>query len=158
LRGVDGQLPILTLETMTAHLEESMALWIARAGARIFLVFGGVALFLSVVGVYGLRAYSVAQRTREIAIRMSLGASTNQTLWHVLKEGLWITAAGTLLGLVLALALAKMLGSFLYQVDAIDPLIFLAAPAILVAASVLACLVPARRASRIDPLVALKYE
>lgn len=158
IRKVDGQLPILTLKTMTGHLEESMALWMVRAGAKIFMVFGAVTLVLAVIGVYGLRAYSVAQRTREIGIRMSLGASANQTLFQVLREGLGITAAGTVLGLLLAAGIARLLGSFLYQVDSLDPVIFLTAPSILIAASVLACLVPARRASRIDPLVALKYE
>ncbi|HXV61226.1 MAG TPA: FtsX-like permease family protein, partial [Vicinamibacteria bacterium] len=158
VRAVDSRLPILTLETMSMFLEESMALWLVRAGARIFMLFGGVALLLSIIGVYGLRAYSVAQRTRELGIRIALGASRGQALWLVLSEGLRLTALGCFVGFLLAVALARALSSLLYEVEALDPLIFLLAPTVLIAASVFACLVPARRASRIDPLVALKYE
>jgi ABC-type antimicrobial peptide transport system permease subunit len=158
VRSVDEHLPILSLKTMRAQLETSMDLWLFRTGARMFSILGGLALLLAVVGVYGLKAYTVARRTREIGIRMALGASVRDTLWMVLKEGLWLTLWGAGIGLALAAAAGRLLSSMLYEVSPTDALVFGSAPLLLTAVSLLAAYIPARRAARIDPMVALRYE
>ena len=124
----------------------------------MFSLLGGLALFLAVVGVYGLKAYTVARRTREIGIRMALGATMHDTLWMVLREGLWLTLIGTGLGLTLALLTGRLLASMLYEVSPMDPVVLVAAPLVLTAVSLLASYIPARRAARVDPMVALRYE
>ena len=158
IRAVDGRLPVLALKTLPAHMEGSIDIWIVRTAARMFTIFGGVALLLAMVGLYGVRAYTVARRTREIGIRMALGASAGAVQQTVLREGLAVTAIGAGAGLVLALGLGKILASMLYHVSGADPLVFLAAPAVLVAVSLLACYFPARRASQVDPMVALRMD
>ncbi len=158
IRSFDATLPILALKTMRVHLDASGELWILRTGARLFAVFGAVALFLAVVGLYGVRAYTVARRTREIGIRIALGASTGQALRLVLKEGLLLSLIGIAIGLGLAALAGQLVGGLLYEVTATDWITFVTAPAILLAVSLLACYLPARRASRVSPLVALRYE
>ncbi|MBN9689425.1 MAG: ABC transporter permease [Verrucomicrobia bacterium] len=158
LQKVDAQLPILALHSLRTHFERNGPLWMVRVGAALFSVFAAIALMLSVIGVYGLKAYAVARRTREIGIRMALGAGQTDVLGMVLREGLQLTAAGLGLGLVLALGLASVLSSFLFEVPRFDPVVFAVAPLILALASVLACWLPARRASRVDPMVALRTQ
>jgi len=158
IRAYDAALPVLGLKTMQQHVEASFDFWIARTGAMLFSIFGGVALLLAVIGLYGIRSYAVAQRTREIGIRMALGAHPTDALRLVLREGVALTLAGAAAGLGLSLMLGKLLSGMLYQVSAIDPVVFLGAPAILGAVSLLACYLPARRASRVDPMIALRYE
>ncbi len=158
IRSVDNRLPVLALRTLHQHLEGSAELWIARTGARMFSIFGAVALLLAMVGVYGVRAYTVARRTREIGIRMALGANTGDTLRMMLREGVLVTSIGAGVGLALSLALGKVLSSFLYRVSGVDPLVFSVSAILLAAISLLACYLPARRASRIDPMIALRYE
>jgi len=158
VRLVDDRLPVLALKTMRAHLDSSFDIWLVRTGARMFAIFGGVALMLAMVGLYGVRAYTVARRTREIGIRMALGAHPANAQAMILREGLILTAIGAGAGLLLSAAVGKVLASQLYQVSAADPLVFLGAPAVLAAVSLLACYVPARRAARVDPMVALRYE
>ena len=158
IRAVDPRLPVLALRTMREHLDASFDLWIVRTGARLFAIFGGVALLLAMIGLYGVRAYTVACRTREIGIRMALGAAAGDTLRLILREGLLLTAAGTAIGLALSLGLGKLLSTFLYRVSGVDPLVLIAAPLLLAAVSLFACYVPARRAARVDPMVALRYE
>jgi putative ABC transport system permease protein len=133
IRSVDNRLPVLALKTMRHHLESSAELWIVRTGARMFSIFGGVALLLAMVGLYGVRAYTVARRTREIGIRMALGANAGDTLRTILREGLVVTSIGAGVGLLLSLALGKVLSSFLYKVSGVDPLVF-SVSAILLAA------------------------
>ncbi len=157
-REVDAVLPILNLRTMPAHLDASAELWIVRTGARLFGVLAAMALFLAVVGLYGVRAYTVARRTREIGIRIALGSTTGQALRLVLKEGLLLSVAGVTLGLLLSGLAGQLVSSFLFDVSATDPLTFLVAPSVLLSVAMLACYIPARRASRVDPLVALRYE
>jgi putative ABC transport system permease protein len=158
IRQFDAALPVLALKTMQQHLEGSADLWIVRTGATLFSIFGGVALLLAMVGLYGIRSYTVARRTREIGIRMALGATARDTLRLVVREGAALTAIGAAAGLTLSFLLGKVLAGMLYQVSGSDPVVFLAAPAVLSAVSLLACYVPARRAARVDPMVALRYE
>ncbi len=158
IREFDPALPVLSLQTMRQHLEASADLWIVRTGATLFTIFGAVALLLAMIGLYGIRSYTVARRTREIGIRMALGANARDTLRLVVREGAALTAIGASAGLALSFLVGKVLASMLYQVSGSDAVVFLAAPAVLGAVSLLACYIPARRASRVDPLIALRYE
>lgn len=158
IRAVDDRLPVLGLQTMEHFRDTSLMFWIVKAGAWLFAVFGLVAVFLAVVGLYAVKAYVVARRTREIGIRMALGATPREVLWLVLKEGLFLTGAGLAVGLGFAAGIGVLLGSWLYQVSSFDPLVFAAAPAVLMAASLAACYLPALRATRIQPTVALRTE
>jgi predicted permease len=158
VRAVDERLPIVGFCTMRAHFEESIGLWVIRTGARMFSAFGALALFLAVVGVYGVKAYTVARRTREIGIRMALGATGRDALWLILGEGIRMSAVGIAAGLLLALGVAQLLSSVIYEVSSTDPLVFIATPVLLMAVTLVACYLPARRASRIAPLTALRWE
>jgi putative ABC transport system permease protein len=121
-------------------------------------VFGALALSLAAVGIYGVMAFSVAVRTRELGLRMAVGAGTGDVLRLVLREGMGFSLIGLGVGLALALALSRVLGSQLYQVSPLDPAAFAGAALILLAVATLACYVPARRATRVDPMEALRYE
>ncbi|HEY2712779.1 MAG TPA: ABC transporter permease [Chthoniobacterales bacterium] len=158
VREVDPAVPILTLKTFAQHLDGNIELWIVRAGAALFSVFGGLALFLATVGVYGVKAYSVARRTREIGIRMALGAQRGTVQWMILREGAVMLAAGVTLGVLLSAATGKLISGMLYNVGALDPLAFTIAPLLLTAAALLATWLPARRATRISPIAALRTE
>ena len=158
VREVDSALPILSLKTFTQHLESNFQVWIVRAGAAMFSVFGALALGLAVVGLYGVKAYSVARRTREIGIRMALGAQRGAVLRMFLREGSVMLGCGLALGLLLAAGMGKILSGMLYEVGALDPIAFTAAPALLAAAALIATWLPARRATRITPMSALRTE
>jgi predicted permease len=158
VREVDGTLPILSLKTFERHLDSNLQLWIVRAGATLFSVFGGLALGLAVVGVYGVKAYSVARRTREIGIRMALGARRETVQWMILREGFVMLASGIVIGLLLAVVTGKLVSTMLYEVGALDPIAFTLAPLILAAAAIIATWLPARRATRISPMAALRTE
>ncbi|MBA2436608.1 MAG: FtsX-like permease family protein [Chthoniobacterales bacterium] len=158
VREIDPAVPALSLKTFAQHLNDNLELWMVRAAAALFSVFGGLALGLSVVGLYGVKAYSVARRTREIGIRMALGAQRGNVQWMILREGAAMLAAGLALGLLLALVTARILSSVLYEVSSLDPIAFTAAPLVLAAAGLLATWLPARRATRISPMAALRTE
>jgi predicted permease len=158
VQSVDPLLPVLELRTFEKHMDSDPQLWIIRAGAALFSIFGGLALGLAAVGVYGVKAYSVARRTREIGIRMALGAEGKAVLWMILREGLVMVAAGVALGLFLALATGKIVSAILFQVSSTDPFAFTIAPVILMAAALLATWLPARRATKISPMTALRTE
>jgi len=158
IRTVDERLPILGLQTMAHFRDASVLYWVVKAGAWLFAVFGVVAVFLAVVGLYAVKAYVVARRTREIGIRMALGSTPTNVLWMVLKEGLALTAVGLAIGFGLAMGIGKLVGSMLYEVSAFDPVVFVVAPTLLAAASLAACYLPALRATRIQPNVALRTE
>jgi predicted permease len=158
IRGVDPLLPILSLKTFEQHLDGNLELWLVRAGAALFSVFGGLALGLAVIGVYGVKAYAVARRTREIGIRLALGAQPSTVLRMILREGALMLAAGVGSGLVLAVVTGRLVSSLLYQVGALDPIAFTLAPVVLGLAAFLACWFPARRATRVSPLTALRTE
>ncbi len=158
IHELEPGLPILSLKSFHQHMEADIQLWLVRAGAALFSVFGGLALGLAVVGLYGVKAYSVARRTREIGIRMALGAQRSSVQRMILREGSAMLAGGVALGLLLAVATGKLLSSMLYQVSSLDPIAFTVAPLVLVAAGLLATWLPARRATRISPMAALRTE
>ena len=158
IRAVDPHLPVLALKTLRMHMDSSFDLWIVRTGARMFVIFGSVALLLAAIGLYGVRAYTVAMRTREIGIRMALGARASDALRMMLREGMVLFGIGAGVGLVLSLPVGKVLSSLLYRVDSFDPVVLTLAPALLAAVSFVACYIPARRAARLDPMVALRDE
>jgi len=158
VREVDSALPILSLKSFAQHLESNFQLWIVRAGAAMFSVFGALALGLAVVGLYGVKAYSVARRTREIGIRMALGAQRGEVLRMFLREGSVMLVCGLVLGLLLAAGTGKILSGLLYEVGALDPVAFTVAPTLLAAAALVATWLPARRATRISPMAALRTE
>lgn len=158
VREIDPALPILSLKTFSQHLDDNFQLWIVRAGAAMFSVFGALALGLAVVGLYGVKAYSVARRTREIGIRMALGAQRGSVLRMFLREGSIMLFSGIFLGLLLAAGTGKVLSGMLYEVGALDPIAFTAAPALLAVAALIATWLPASRATRISPMAALRTE
>ena len=158
IRDFDAALPVLALKTMQQHMEASADLWITRTGATLFSIFGGVALLLAMIGLYGIRSYTVASRTREIGIRMALGASRRRYAAPGGARRRGADRDGRGRGLALSFLVGKVLAGMLYQVSGSDPVVFLAAPAVLSAVSLVACYVPARRAARVDPMVALRYE
>ena len=154
--ATDQRLPILALQTMHEHLESSMDIWIVRTGAHTLEIFGGVALFLAVIGLYALNSYTVARRTREIGIRMALGADASSTLRLILGEALKVTMIGIAVGLLLAIGLGQVLAGFLFDMQGLDPLVLGTAPLVLALVALLACYVPARRAALVDPMIALR--
>jgi ABC-type antimicrobial peptide transport system permease subunit len=158
VRDVDPSLPILSLRTFAQHLEANLDLWLVRAGAALFSIFGALALGLAVVGLYGVKAYSVARRTREIGIRMALGAQAGAVLRMIMREGSVMLITGVALGLLLAVATAKIVSGILYEVGALDPVAFTVAPLVLTIAALIATWLPARRATQVDPIQALRTE
>ena len=158
IREFDERLPIVRLETWRDHLDTGLDSWIYRAGATVFSAFGGIALLLAVIGVYGVKSYVVSRRTREFGIRIATGAHPRALLWQVMKEGGRITAIGLGIGLLLAVAAGRLLQGFLYGVDALAPVVLALTPLILLASSLLASYIPALRATRVDPTVALRSE
>jgi predicted permease len=156
--ATDDRLPLLALKTMRGNLDSSVDIWVVRTGAHMLEIFGGVALFLAVIGLYALNSYTVARRTREIGIRMALGADTSTTLQMILGEGLKVTLVGIGAGMLLAVAVGQLLAGFLFDLRGFDPLVLGAAPAVLALVALFACYVPARRAARVDPMIALRYE
>lgn len=158
VRAVDPTLPVVELRTMRAHRDASIILWAVQTASRLFTVFGVLALFLAVVGVYGVRSYLVARRTREFGIRMALGASPRDVRRLVLGEGVRLLCAGLFIGLLLSALVAKALSGLLYEVSAVDPATFTLAPLLLALATLAACELPARRATRVAPVTALRHE
>jgi predicted permease len=158
VQSVDPLLPILELRTFEKHMDANPQLWVIRAGAALFSIFGALALGLAVIGVYGVKAYSVARRTREIGIRLALGAQGKTVQWMILREGFAMVVAGLALGLLLAFATGKIVSGILFQVSSLDPIAFTVAPVVLVIAALLATWLPARRATRISPIAALRTE
>jgi ABC-type antimicrobial peptide transport system permease subunit len=153
---LDPGLPVYGVETMEQQVGKSLVL--ARLAASFLGVFGFLALTLAAVGLYGLMSYTVAARTREIAIRMALGASAQRTLSMLARQGLSMVSVGLGAGLAASLAVARLVSSLLYGVGSFDPLTFITVPIVLVFVACLAILVPARRAAKVDPMVALRYE
>ena len=158
IRAADPRLPVLQMLTLRQQRDRNLMLWAVNSGARLFSVFAAVALLLAIIGVYGVKSYVVSRRTREIGIRMALGATRSSVLWLVLREGLTLTLAGIGVGLLLAWGVARALSGLLYEVSALDPLVFAVAPIVLAASAMAASYVPALRATRVLPLTALRME
>jgi len=158
IRAAAPGVPLFNVKTFSQHLGGSMQLWVVRAGAAMFGVFGGLALILAVVGLYGVKAYSVSRRTREIGIRMALGAEPGAVQRMILREGATMTLTGIGLGLLLGLGVGQACAGLLYRVSALDPYAFTIAPLVLAAAALAACWLPARRATKISPMTALRTE
>ena len=156
VREIDPNLAVASIATMDQRISQASAL--RRFQMSLFSVFGGIALFLAAIGLYALMAYSVKLRTNEIGIRLALGAQTSDIWRLVIAQAATLTLAGVILGVAGALALTRLLASLLYGVAPLDPVTFLMAIAVLGGVSLLACYVPARRAMRVDPMVALRYE
>jgi predicted permease len=156
VRETDVRIPITYEKTITQHM--AFALWPSWMGAVILGTLGVMALLLASVGVYGVMAYSVSQRTRELGIRMALGAQTSQVLQLVLRQGMLLAAIGLGLGLFVAFGSTRLASTFLYGVNPHDPLIFLVVTSLLAMAAFAACYFPARRALKIDPIIALRSE
>jgi len=127
-----------------------------RLAVTLLGIFGGMALFLAAIGLYGVMSYSVSQSTRELGVRMAIGANVRDVLRLVISRGLRLTMAGIVIGVAAALMLTRLLGNLLYQVSPRDPIAFGAALIILIAVALVACFLPARRATRIDPARALR--
>jgi predicted permease len=154
--SVDSQQPVIDIRTMDQLIKENLA---DRTRPMILLgVFAGLALVLACLGVYGVLAYGVAQRTREIGVRMALGAKPSNVTWMVLRRGLRLSCLGLLAGAVLAFALSSLLRSLLFGVTVIAPPIYLSTALVLLFVALAACVIPAQRASRVDPVLALRGE
>jgi predicted permease len=158
IREADERMPIVRRETWRDHIHQGFDVWLYRAGARVFLAFGVIALLLAVIGVYGVKSYLVARRTREFGIRLATGAQPRALLWQVLWEGGRTTLVGIAIGLVLAVVAGRILQGILYGVNSVEPIVLVTAPLILLAASLVASLMPALRATKVDPTVALRAE
>ncbi len=158
LQALDPHMAILWARTMTMHRDASISAWSVRAAAGLFSAFGGLALLLATIGVYGLKAYDVSRRTREIGIRMALGATGRDVERLVMREGLRTTIVGLVIGLLLAAGIGKLVSGLLYRVSPFDGAVMLIAAVVLSTAAMLASYLPARRATRVVPLEALRSE
>ncbi|HSG46342.1 MAG TPA: ABC transporter permease [Longimicrobiales bacterium] len=156
VREIDPEMPVYDLRTMEDHM--GIALLPARLGGIVLGLFGILGLTLAAVGIYGVMAYSVSQRRRELGIRVALGAERTQVEGMVLREGLRLAGVGAVIGLAGAVAAGRLVEGLLYNVSGLDPVAFTAVPAALLAVAALAVWVPARKAARSDPIQALKSE
>jgi putative ABC transport system permease protein len=156
VRSIDKNLPV----TDVAAFQDALGQSISRERFRTLLLgsFSAIALLLAVVGIFGVISYSAAQRSPEIGIRMAVGAQRHDILRLILGQGAKLAVLGLGIGLVLALLLTRLMASLLYNVSATDPLTFGGVAIILLGAAVTACYIPARRAMRVDPIVALRYQ
>jgi putative ABC transport system permease protein len=156
IREVDPDQPVSNVATMAELLGEEAAQ--RRMGMIMLVAFAVLALLLASLGIYGVLAYFVTQHTNEIGVRLALGATPRNILFLVLRKGMGLTLIGVAIGVAASLALTRWMSSLLFGVKAVDPLTFVAVPMLLGVVALLACAIPARRATKVDPIVALRYE
>ena len=154
--SINSQLPLASVRTMQEVYDESMA----RTSFTLVMlgIAGAMALALGIIGIYGVMSYTVSQRKREIGIRLALGAQSGDVLQMVLKQGTRLAMVGVVIGISAAFALTRLMANLLFGVTAHDPLTFVSVAVLLMLVVLLACYIPARRATHIDPSVALHYE
>jgi len=156
IRALDPAMAVYNIQTMQEHLRD--AFFLPRLAATLFGVFGAIGLILAAVGLYGVMSYSVSWRTREIGIRMALGAQASQVQQSIVRQALFLTAIAVIMGLPAAFALAKLFTSVLYGIHSDDPVTFAVVPVFLAVVALSACWLPARRAARVDPQIVLRCE
>ncbi|HKP86349.1 MAG TPA: ABC transporter permease [Blastocatellia bacterium] len=156
VRAVDKDLPVYNVNTLEDYIAASVAQ--PRFNTLMWAIFAGLALVLTAVGLYGVMSYAVAQRTHEIGIRMALGAQTSDVMKLVVGHGMTLTLIGMAIGLIAAFVLTRLMASFLFGVSATDPATFAIVAGVLAAVAFAACYIPARRATKVDPMIALRYE
>ena len=156
IRALDPAMAVYNIQTMQEHLRD--AFFLPRLAATLFGVFGAIGLILAAVGLYGVMSYSVSWRTREIGIRMALGAQASQVQQLIVRQALFLTAIAVVIGLPAAFALAKLFTSVLYGIHSDDPVTFAVVPVFLAVVALSACWLPARRAARVDPQIVLRCE
>ena len=154
--ALDSELPVFNVRTLEETLSRSVAQ--PRFNTLLLAIFAGLALLLTAIGLYGVMAYSVTQRTRELGIRLALGAQRSNVLSLVIRQGMMLAGIGLGVGTVVAFALTRLMESFLFGVSATDPLTFGGIALLLAVVALAACFIPARRATKVDPMVALRYE
>ena len=154
IAALDRELPVYDIQTMEERTDKSLVT--RRSPMVLSLAFGAVALFLSAIGIYGVLAFGVAQRVREFGIRQALGADRGSILSLVLAQGMRTSGAGILLGMILAVLVTRYLETLLFGVTSRDPVVFVGVAAVLLAVAIAACYIPARRATEVDPMVALR--
>jgi putative ABC transport system permease protein len=154
--ALNPDIPLYWVQPLEDTVGQS--LWFVKVFGTMFMIFGFVALFLASVGLYAVMSFSVSRRTREVGIRMALGAQGRDVVGMIFGQGLWQLGIGMTLGLTLALGISQLLKIVLFQVQPRDPVIFGGVAAVLVLVGLIACLIPARRATLVDPLVALRSD
>jgi ABC-type antimicrobial peptide transport system permease subunit len=158
LQAAAPGVPIFKVRTFGQHRDASVEFWAVRSGTALFSLFGGLAMLVAVVGIYGLKAYAVSRRTREIGIRMALGAEPGNVRNLILREGLTLVLTGVGLGLVLGVGVGRLLATVFVDFSPFDAVAFGTAALTLFASAMLACWLPARKATRVNPLQALRSE
>ncbi|MHC4331133.1 MAG: ADOP family duplicated permease [Planctomycetota bacterium] len=158
IREIDPQLPILLLKSLADCYHYNPSVWMATISAKLAAIFGAMALFLASLGIYAVKGYMVASRTRDIGIRKALGATHRDIMGMVFREGLVLTITGLIVGLLLGLGTARLIRSMLYGIQPVDLVSIIVTVALLGVTSLLASYIPARRAAKIDPMEALRYE
>jgi putative ABC transport system permease protein len=156
VQALDPDQPIAAIKLMSDWVDSSVAE--PRYRTTLLGMFAALAMVLAAMGIYGVMSYSVAQRTHEIGVRMALGARQGDVLKLVVRQGMLLTLVGVVLGLLGAFALTRVMQSLMFEVTTKDPFTFAVVAALLIAVAFIACFIPARRATKVDPLVALRYE
>jgi len=154
IQALEPNLPVPNIQTVTDTIGTS--LYVPRMGAMLLAVFAALALLLASLGVYGVLAFSISRRTREIGIRMALGADRSSVFSLVIREGMWLVGIGLIIGIAGGLYGSAWIKSFLFDVSTRDAATFTIVPCVLAAVALLACYLPARRAMRVDPMIALR--